>query len=225
MGIKKYFYFRLDYILRKLKILRIAKNKTFSNDCEKISVLGNSAISIGRFSYGFENISIKQWGEGAPLAIGSFCSIATDVSIFLGGNHRTDWVTTFPFGHIYQSELGGDSIKGHPSTKGGVTIGNDVWIGSGVTILSGVSIGDGAVLSANSTIAKNVMPYEIVGGNPARSIKQRFDQDVINLLLKLKWWELPLDSIKEIETILCSPPNKNILIGLIDLYRPSQLYS
>jgi len=108
---------------------------------------------------------------------------------------------------------------GHPSTKGDVIIGNDVWIGSGVTIMSGIKIGDRAVISANSSVTKNVMPYEIVAGNPARSIKLRFDIQSIELLLKLRWWDLDLADIKIISDKLCSKPNVGILTDLIATYR------
>jgi len=190
-----------------------------SNDFSQSGILGRSPILVGRFTYGFGNISINQWNEGAKLEIGSFCSIAANVTVFLGGNHRTDWITTFPFGHIYIDELGGENIVGHPATKGDVVIGNDVWIGSGVTILSGINIGDGAVLSANATVVKNVQPYEVVGGNPARLLKLRFDEDIVNLLLKLSWWDLPLNIIKEINDLLCSTPNEFMLTELISKYR------
>ena len=121
-----------------------------ANNIVRTSVIGKSNISVGRFTYGFENLTIRQWNEGAALKIGAFCSLADKITIFLGGNHRTDWISTFPFGHIYQAELGGSRISGHPSTKGDVVVGNDVWIGSGVTIMSGLHIGDGSVLSANA---------------------------------------------------------------------------
>ena len=78
-----------------------------SNNTKRTELIGNSPISIGRFTYGFENVVEKQWGDGAALTIGAFCSIADDVTIFLGGNHRTDWITTHPFGHIFVNELGG----------------------------------------------------------------------------------------------------------------------
>ena len=177
-----------------------------------------SPISIGRFTYGFENISIRQWNEGAALNIGAFCSISSNTTIFLGGNHRTDWITTFPFGHIFQSELGGENIKGHPTTNGDVKIGDDVWIGAGVTIMSGLTIGSGAVLSANAHVIKDVLPYEIVGGNPAKTLKKRFEDETIDLLLELKWWNLPLEVIKEITQDLCSQPTKELLVMLIDKY-------
>jgi len=188
------------------------------NDVTKYGLLGKSHISVGRFTYGFENISIKQWGEGAALNIGAFCSIAMNTTIFLGGNHRIDWITTYPFGHIFQDELGIENILGHPSTNGDVNIGNDVWIGSGVTILSGLKIGDGAVLSANANVVKDVLPYHIVGGNPAQKIKQRFDDEIIELLLKLKWWDLPLSKIKDISKILCSKPDKAFLLNSLPFY-------
>ena len=138
---------------------------------------------------------------------------------FLGGNHRTDWITTFPFGHIYQDELGGTDILGHPATKGDVVIGNDVWIGSGVSIMSGINVGNGAVISANACVTKDVAPYNIVAGNPAKSVKQRFDDEIVDILLRLKWWDLPLDDIKNITRILSSKPDKSILVELISTYR------
>jgi acetyltransferase-like isoleucine patch superfamily enzyme len=189
-----------------------------NNDVTRTGVMGESQISVGRFTYGFENISIRQWNEGAALKIGSFCSLANNINIFLGGNHRTDWITTFPFGHIFQDELGGEDILGHPSTKGDVIIGNDVWIGSGVTIMSGIKIGDGAVISANACVVKDVLPYHIVGGNPAKLIKQRFDNEIIDSLLVLKWWDLPVSNIKNISKKLCSKPDNELLLELISFY-------
>lgn len=190
-----------------------------SNDIAQTGVVGKSQTSVGRFTYGFEHLSIRQWNEGSALKIGAFCSLAEGITIFLGGNHRTDWITTYPFGHIYQDELGGADILGHPSTKGDVVIGNDVWIGSGATIMSGLTIGDGAVLAANACVVKDVLPYHIVGGNPAKSIKQRFDDDTIALLLRLKWWDLPLPDIKDICQKLCSKPDKDLLLELLATYR------
>ena len=183
------------------------------------TIIGKSPFSIGRFTYGHENIVVKQWNEGAPLEIGAFCSIASNVQIFLGGNHRADWITTFPFGHIFQSDLGGKNIQGHPATKGGVSIGNDVWIGQGVTVMSGISIGDGAIIAANSTVVKNVPPYSIVGGNPARHLKFRFSDEITSLLLEFKWWELSIEEIKKLAIDLSEPPDTSKLRELIRIYR------
>lgn len=186
----------------------------------KTGLVGRSPISVGRFTYGFQNITVRQWNEGAALRIGAFCSIAKNVNIFLGGNHRTDWITTFPFGHIFTDEFGEGKITGHPSTKGDVNIGNDVWIGTGVTIMSEISVGDGAVLSANACVVNDVAPYEIVGGNPAKSIKKRFDDEIIRLLTHLRWWDLPVDAIGAVQKTLCAPPDINLISKLIADYRP-----
>jgi acetyltransferase-like isoleucine patch superfamily enzyme len=185
--------------------------------------IGCSLITVGRFTYGSDDLNIRQWNEGANLKIGSFCSIGQYVTIFLGGNHRVDWVSTFPFGHVYVDELGGPTVTGHPATKGDVTIGNDVWIGEGATVMSGITIGDGAVIAANSTITKNVAPYSIVGGNPEKFLKYRFDADVIDSLLQLRWWDLPLDSIKSCIKILSAPPDLKVLSELISQFRSEHL--
>lgn len=160
-----------------------------SADGERQYREGNSDITVGRFTYGHEGITIRQWGEGASLAIGSFCSLSTGITVFLGGNHKLEWITTFPFGHIYVQELGGAGIIGHPATRGNVSIGDDVWIGHGTTIMSGITIG--AVIATNAHAVKDVAPYEIVGGNPAAHIRHRFSTDMVSLLLVLEWWKYP----------------------------------
>ncbi len=124
-------------------------------------------------------------------------------------------MTTFPFGHIFQEELDGVGIQGHPATNGDVTIGHDVWIGHGVTIMSGVSIGSGAVIAANSNVVKDVMPYEVVGGNPARVIKSRFCSEIVDLLLALGWWNLPVEVIRQISADLSAKPTIDSLVNLI----------
>ena len=187
---------------------------------ERIQRLGASRVSIGRFTYGTENVSVRQWGEGAALRIGAFCSIASAVNVFLGGNHRSDWATPFPFGHIYQEQLGGGEIVGHPQTNGDVTIGDDVWIAHGVTIMSGVTVGAGAVLAINATVLRDVAPYQIVGGNPAKPIRQRFGDDVVALLLELRWWDLPVEVITAIAPELSKPPEAAALKELIRRVRP-----
>jgi acetyltransferase-like isoleucine patch superfamily enzyme len=161
---------------------------------------------------------VNQWSEGAPLDMGAFCSIASNVKIFLGGNHRVDWITTLPFGHIFQTDLGGGNIQGHPATNGGVSIGNDVWIGQGVTIMSGISISDGAIIAANSAVVKNLPSYSIVGGNSSRHLKFRFI-DEITSFLELKWWELSIEEIKKLSIELSEPPDISKLRELIRIYR------
>jgi virginiamycin A acetyltransferase len=150
------------------------------------------AYSIGKYSFGYPKV--KTWGENATLKIGNFCSIAPGVNIVLGGEHRVDWVTTYPFNAILREYR---HIKGHPATKGDITIGNDVWIGMNATILSGVTIGDGAVIGANSLVTNDIEPYTIVGGNPAKPIRKRFDQQTIDKLLKIRWWDWDIEKIKK----------------------------
>ena len=140
--------------------------------------------NIGRGTYG--KPSIRSLGEGSTLKIGAFCSISKGVQIFLGGEHRTEWVTTYPFNIMWKA---GNMIKGHPRTKGDVIIGNDVWIGTEALILSGVTIGDGAVIAARSVVTRDIPSYTIAGGNPARPIKKRFDENTIQRLLYIRWWD------------------------------------
>lgn len=159
---------------------------------------------IGEHTYG--DPKILEWGEGADLKIGKFCSIAKGVTLILGGEHRTDWVTTHPFsGEVFHSVWPeAKEIKGHPKSKGGVEIGNDVWIGFGATILSGVRIGNGAVIGAKSLVTKNVGAYEIVGGNPAKLIKKRFSSNQIKLLEEIAWWNWPREKIVKFLPLLLS---------------------
>jgi acetyltransferase-like isoleucine patch superfamily enzyme len=139
---------------------------------------------IGRGSYAVD-LKVLSWGEGAKLTIGNYCSISDGVTILLGGEHRVDWVTTFPF-NVLWSDAG--HLKGHPKTKGDVVIGSDVWLGMECLIGSGISIGHGAVVAARSVVTRSVPPYAIVGGNPAKIIRHRFSAEQISSLLKIEWW-------------------------------------
>ena len=157
-------------------------------------------------TYGAEKIEVFQWGEGATCKIGKYCSIADKIKVFLGGDHKVNWTSTFP----HREQTG---------TKGDIIIGNDVWLSHGVTIMSGVTIGDGVIVAANSHVVKNVEPYTIVGGNPAKYIRHRFSGNIIDLLLQLKWWDLPDDAVKSMEDVLCSEPNQEKLLELVKEYR------
>ncbi len=138
---------------------------------------------IGKYTYGLPQIFKLE--ESSKFQIGKFCSIANDVKIFLDGEHEINNISTYPFGYF----KGFTSQKRYKTkSKGKVIIGNDVWIGYGVTILSGVNIGDGAVIGAKSLVVKNVPAYTVVGGVPAKIIKKRFNDDTIEALKKIQWW-------------------------------------
>lgn len=160
-------------------------------------------FEIGAHSYGRPKVRFS--GHGARLTIGKFCSIADRVEIFLGGNHRVDFVSTFPFGAFPKRwPLAARGHAAYSQGKGDVSIGHDVWIGSGATIMSGVTIGSGAVIAARALVTKDVPPYTIVGGNPAKPIRLRFDEATIEALLALAWWDLPDSEIAELVPLLQS---------------------
>lgn len=157
----------------------------------------------GRHTYGTCHVTLRQWPEAAvqpKLQFGNFCSIADNCKVFLGGNHVLDVVSTFPFGlkdnDTFPNAVFDENPNwGGPATNGDVIVGHDVWIGSHVTIMSGVTIGDGAVVAANAHVVKNVPPYALVGGNPARIIRYRFKAYQIAALLRIQWWLWPDDVI------------------------------
>jgi virginiamycin A acetyltransferase len=137
----------------------------------------------------------------------------------LGGNHDVTRISSFPFGIKFTNNNYKLLKTVQPLTKGDVIIWSDVWIGERVTILSGVCIGHGAVIAAGSVVTKNVLPYAIVGGNPAQEIKKRFNEEIIDKLLELRWWDLSTKQIEIISSDLTSKPNLNRLNELISIYR------
>lgn len=159
-------------------------------------VYNPAKVEIGDFTYGFP--IVRSWGEDARLKIGKFCSIGEHVQIYLGGNHHTDWLTTYPFNVLLKDQYPG--IDGEcAATKGDVIIGNDVWIANDVMILSGVTIGDGAVIAAGAVVSEDVGPYEIVGGVPAYFLKFR---DAVYNTKTPAWWDWPLEKLAEAIPIL-----------------------
>ncbi len=141
---------------------------------------------------------------GDKLIIGKFCQIGKGVEFVMNGaNHQMNAVSTFPF---YTLE-GWDQVPPSQNDlplKGDTVVGNDVWIGQNVTILPGVHIGDGAIIGANSVIGKDIDPYTIVVGNPAKPIRKRFDDELIDILEKLKWWNKSVEEINNLIPLLTS---------------------
>jgi len=163
----------------------------FLNDNLKNEISQNLAV-VGKWSYG--NPKIYRWNWKNKIFIGNFCSLGPEIKIIIGGNHRTDWVSTsqlpadtFNFNDTF---LNAQKIKNFNYSKGDLHIENDVWIGAFSIIFSGVRLGNGSVVAAGSVVTKDVEPYTVVGGNPAKFIKKRFTSKQINFLNSSKWWEL-----------------------------------
>ncbi len=194
-------------------------NKAFPNEnikslCYIRNIITRSNIVVGEYTYyddpdGAENfekhVTHHYDFNGDKLIIGKFCAIARGIEFIMNGaNHRMCSVTTYPF-----NIMGGGWEKCTPKPedlplKGDTIVGNDVWIGQNVTVLPGVHIGDGAIIGANSVVTKDVPPYAIVGGNPAKLLRKRFDDETIDFLLKLKWWDWSAEKIFANLETLCS---------------------
>jgi len=177
----------------------------------------SDVLTVGDFTYGTEHLEVLFRDSGAKVEIGKFCSIARGVRIILGGHHRHDWITTYPFGEVFQNVFGVNSTGNQHRSKGSVVIGNDVWIGLGVTIMPGVIVGDGAVLAANTHVTSDVQPYAIVGGNPSRFIKFRFDKEVIDKLLAIRWWDFSVDQINKNQSLVAHEPTLETLKRLQEI--------
>lgn len=185
------------------------KNKKFplahyDRLCFLKNILQQSNIIVGDYTYydDFETVdnfvkNVKYLFDftNDNLIIGKFCMIASDVTFIMNGaNHLNDAISTFPFaifGGDWSNAMEG---KKYPS-KGDTIIGNDVWIGYGATLMPGITIGDGAIIATKSVVTKDVEPYSIVGGNPAKLIRKRFSQSKIDELLRIKWWNWPIEKI------------------------------
>ena len=189
-------------------------NKNVPSVCFIKNVITRPNIQVGDYTYYDDKNGADKFEEhvthhyeflGDKLIIGKFCQIASGITIIMNGaNHRMNSVTTYPFNII-----GNGWEKVTPSLdelpfKGDTVIGNDVWIGQNVTILPGVHIGDGAIIGANSIVTKDIPAYHIAGGNPSKIIRKRFDDELINYLEQIKWWDWEEKKIFDNLEILCS---------------------
>lgn len=180
---------------KRKKYEKLFRKKFSDNEIIPKQNIPLNFFKIGKYSYG--EIDVKAWGtNGEGLEIGNYVSIAEKVTFLLGGNHNIDTFMTYPckvkfFGHQIEAK-----------TKGKIKIEDDVWIGYASIILSGVKIGQGAVVAAGSIVTKDVPSYSIVGGNPAKVIKYRFEKNIIDELLKIDFSKINLKDFKELEKVL-----------------------
>lgn len=181
--------------------------------CFLKNVVKNPNIIVGDYTYYDDFESVDNFERNVryhfdfiddKLFIGKFCQIASDVQFIMnGGNHLTEALTAYPFaifGNGWEHAMEG---KEYPY-KGDLVIGNDVWIGYRTTIMAGISVGDGAIIATNSTVTKDVPPYAIVGGNPAKVLKFRFPKTTIDRLLQLRWWDWEIEKITQHLSLLTS---------------------
>ena len=185
-------------------------------------------ITVGAFSY-YSGFYHKHSFEGCvryldkrskgvdKLIIGKYCSIGSGAVFMMAGNqgHRSDWVSTFPF--YYQANIFKNALNAYEKV-GDTVIAHDVWIGSEAMIMAGVTIGSGAVIAARAVVTKDVPPYAVVAGSPAKVIKYRFEAQQIEELLKLKWCDWSEEKVKEAMPYICSTD----IQGLIDFKLKSQ---
>lgn len=173
------------------------------------NVIQDPSISVGKFTiyndfvhdprlFEQNNVLYHYPVNGDRLIIGKFCSIACGAKfLFNSANHSLASLSTYPFPIFYEEwGLNIQNVAAAWDNKGDIVIGNDVWIGYEAVVLAGVTIGDGAVIGARAVVTKDVPPYAVVGGVPARLIRRRFPDDTISALLALRWWDWPSDKIK-----------------------------
>lgn len=162
--------------------------------------------NAGTGTYFDRNVNIISWSNDYKIELGKYNSIGRDCNFFLHANHRPDWITTSSqLLGLVTAEIAEMHMRmGHPTCKGDIIVENDVWIGAKSTIMSGVKIHSGAVVGANSVVAKDVPPYAIVVGNPAKIVKYRFSETQIEKLLRISWWNWTEDRIRTESMLLWS---------------------
>lgn len=157
---------------------------------------------VGAWTYGIEEKGVFGCSTESPLLIGKYCSIAENVSFLCRANHPTHFASTFPFKTLMtRTEPSSSDLE----CPGPITIGNDVWIGRGATIMPGVTVGHGAVIGTNALVTKDIPPYAVVIGTPAKIIKYRFSDTQISKLLNIRWWDWSDQKIIEVQNDFFSP--------------------
>ncbi len=175
----------------------------------------NPNIKVGRYSYYsgyYHGHSFDECARYLPpdegvdqLIVGSFCSIGSGAAFIMAGNqgHRNEWISTFPFYWMSEEPAFAGAQNGYEGA-GDTVIGNDVWIGSEAVIMPGIKVGDGAVIGTRALVTRDVEPYAIIGGNPAKTIRKRFDERTVQMLLEMKWWDWPIDQLQAVMPLMTS---------------------
>lgn len=206
---------RMSYmgLIKKLVIFVMVKLHRMVNIfhaiAEKHSDLGMH-LTVGRHTYGIkpDTIILPESTNPPHVKIGSFCSFAPGVVILANADHNKDFPSTYPFRTLFFSSLKRGKSSGYFNqdvvSRGSIEIGHDVWVGQNAIILSGISIGTGAVIGAGTVVTKDIPPYAIAVGNPARVISFRFPPSIIERLLESRWWELSDENLRNLESYLYS---------------------
>jgi len=162
------------------------------------------------------------WGDNHRCRVGNYCGLHPSAKIFVGGEHRVDWISTFALKEAFgmPGRYEGDP-DGLPHSRGDVIIGSDVWVGMGATIMSGVTVGDGAVVGAMAVVAKDIPPFAVVVGNPGSIIRYRFGPAEREALLRVRWWDWPESKILDNLDLLTSPRIRQFLDEHDEAYRAS----
>lgn len=194
-----------DLLNKRRERKRLRAMDKLERAAEKIR-LRYPRYSIGVGTYGIPEV--VEFGDDTVLKVGSYTSIAAGVQILLGGEHRTDWLTTYPFPAMVDAVK---DIKDYAPSKGDVVIGSDCWICTNAVILSGVTIGHGAIVAAGTIVTRDVPPYAVVGGMPCKLLRWRFEEAVREALLASAWWDWPMDEVKAVSRMLCSADQDSFL--------------
>lgn len=195
-----------------LQRLRRGRNPLNETRLHLARMAGRYGFSIGAYSYGKPKVRFPE--SGRKLTIGRYCSIADRVEILLGGDHRLDWASTYPFAAMRGHFADAKAPEDYHASRGDVVIGHDVWLGSGCMILSGVTLGHGAVVAARAVVTRDVPPYAIVAGNPARVVRHRFPPEVAEALVASAWWDRPKNEVSRLVPLLQSTDLAALLAAL-----------
>jgi acetyltransferase-like isoleucine patch superfamily enzyme len=184
------------YVLRNLR--NALRDAMFGENYAQMRRLERQGhLTQGPQTYGFPRILTYERGQ-EKLIVGNYCSLGG--TFILGGKHAVDAVTTYP--HRINWKMPGAGTDGFPTPTGDTVLGSDVWTCEGSLILSGVTIGDGAIVAAGAVVTKDVPPYAIVGGNPAKVLRYRYDEDEREAMLAIRWWDWPVDVVREAVPLL-----------------------